>query len=251
MTASPGVSTSSAARLAGYGYLIIFVLAVFANFLALSTVVDPGDASATVANIGESRELFRGGLIGFTVVFVLDVAIAWALYIFFRGVNRDVALLTAWFRLVYTMMLGVGLVFYFLVLSVIDGSSTSPDANLGQTQVMLFLDAFDYAWLLGLVCFGVHLVLLGRLALRAGFIPKAIGVLLIAAGIAYVLDTAAHALLSNYGDYESLFLAMVAVPSVMGEGAFAMWLLFRGSRRDYPPAASTHLRRRTLEPAAS
>ncbi len=46
-------------------------------------------------------------------MFVADLLIAWALYIFFRNLSRDLSLLTAWFRLVYTVFLGVGLIFFF------------------------------------------------------------------------------------------------------------------------------------------
>ena len=49
--------------------------------------------------------------------------------------------------------------------------------------------------------------------------------LLIAAGVAYVVDTAAHGLLSDYESYASLFLAIVAIPSMVGEGWLALWLL--------------------------
>ena len=48
------------------------------------------------------------------------------------------------------------------------------------------------------------------------------------AGAAYVLDTAANALVSSYADYETVFLLIVAVPSVVAELVFAVWLLARG-----------------------
>ncbi len=233
MTAlSRDVTGRAAARIAGYGYLAIFVLAIFANFFVVSSLIESGDASATVTNIAESEGLFRSGLIAFTIVFALDVVIAWALYIFFRHTNRDLSLVTAWFRLVYTVLLGVGLIFFFLVLQLVGGAESLAALDTGQreAQVMLYLDAFDYAWLIGLVCFGFHLILLGYLVLKSGFIPRAIGVLLTIAGVVYVGDTIAHGLLSNYEEYEDLFLAIVAVPSVMGELSLALWLLIRGSK---------------------
>ena len=146
--------------------------------------------------------------------------------------SRDLSLLTAWFRLVYTVLLGVGLIFFFLVLQLVGGAESLAGLDAGQreAQIMLYLDGFDYAWLIGLVCFGVHLLLLGNLVLKSGFIPRAIGFFLLAAGVVYVGDTMARALLSNYEDYEDLFLAIVAIPSVIGELSFALWLLFRGTK---------------------
>jgi small-conductance mechanosensitive channel len=116
------ISPRQAARIAGYGYLAIFVLAIFANFFVRERLIEPGDAAATASNIMGSEALFRLGLVSFLAVFVLDLVIAWALYVLFRHVSRDVSLLTAWFRLVYTTLLGVALIFLFLVLQLVSGA---------------------------------------------------------------------------------------------------------------------------------
>ena len=107
------------------------------------------------------------GAISFLVVFVVDVAVAWLLYIVLKDVNRDLSLLTAWFRLVYTVFLGVALVFFLLVLQLVDGADYLGVLGADQTdaQVMLYLDAFNYTWLIGLVAFGIHLILTPRRAL--------------------------------------------------------------------------------------
>jgi Domain of unknown function (DUF4386) len=226
------LSPRQAARIAGFGYLAIFGLAIFANFFVRERLVEPGDAAATAGSIMGSEPLFRLGLVAFLVVFVLDLVVAWALYVLFRQHNRDVSLLTAWFRLVYTALLGVALVFLFLVLQVVGGAEYLAAFEAGQleAQVALFLEGFNYAWLTGLLCFGVHLALLGWLVLASGSIPKVLGVLLLLAGAGYAIDTLANALLASYGDYETLFLLIVAVPSVIGELAFTIWLLTRGGR---------------------
>jgi hypothetical protein len=146
-----------------------------------------------------------------------------------------VSLLTAWFRLVYTVMLGVGLIGLFLVLQLISGAEYVTAFEPGQVnaQVLLYLDVFDYAWLIGLVCFGVHLVLLGYLVRTSPFAPTILGLVLMLAGAAYLLDTVANALLANYDDYATLFLAIVAVPSVIGEFAFTIWLLWKGGKTQH------------------
>jgi Domain of unknown function (DUF4386) len=144
-------------------------------------------------------------------------------------------LLTAWFRLASTALLGVALIFLFPVLRLVSGAGylTALEAGQLNAHVTVFLEGFNYAWLIGLVCFGIHLALLGSLVLTSGHIPKALGVLLILAGAGYVIDTLANALLANYGDYETTFLLIVAVPSLIGEFAFTVWLLLRGGK-EYP-----------------
>jgi hypothetical protein len=238
LTHTPAIETQSevdnlpfsprrAARIAGISYILIYALAIFANFAVVESLVVADDAAATVANITGSIGLFRLGLIAFLVVFLLDVIVSWALHVVFRRVDRDVSLVTAWFRLTYTVFLGAGLVYFFEVLQLLGDSATVAAISTEQinTQVMVALNSFEATWLIGLAAFGIHLVLLGRLALRSGWVPKAMAWLITAAGAAYVLDTAAHGLLSNYESYASIFLAIVAVPSLIGEGWLGLWLL--------------------------
>lgn len=233
MTRANGSPTArQAALIAGFGYLAIFVLAIFANFVVLERLVEPDDAAATASNIAESETLFRFALVAFLAVVLLDILIAWALYVFFRATSTEVSLLAAWFRLVHAVMMGAALVFFFVVLELVGGADYVGAFTPGQrdAQVTLFLEGFDTLWLVGLAAFGIHLALLGFLVLRSAAIPKVLGILLYLAGAAYVTDTVAHGLLANYADYETVFLVIVVVPSVVGELAFTVWLLLRGGR---------------------
>jgi hypothetical protein len=226
----PDITPRRAALVAGAGYVVIFVLAVFANFVVIGGLIESGDAAATAANILESEGLFRAGLVAFTIVFVVDVVVAWALFILFRSLSRDLSLLTAWFRLVYTAFLGVALIFFFVALQLLSGADYLSVFGVGQVDVhaLLAVDAFNYAWLIGLVCFGVHLILLGYMVVASGWTARVLGYVLMVAGAAYIIDTLARAVLADYADVENLFLAIVAVPSVIGELWFTMWLLMRG-----------------------
>ena len=248
-SASPvgdSMSTRKAALVAGVAYLGLFILGVFANFFVLEGLVVAGDATATVANIRESESLFRAGLVGFLAIFVLDVVIAWALFVIFRPINRDFSLLTAWFRLIYTTLLGVATLFLFLTLEVASGAEYLTAIGAGQldAQALMFLNAFNWTWLIGLMMFGIHLLLLGYMIIKSKTINPRLGYLLMVAGSAYVIDTLAHALLSNYNDYATLFLMIVAIPAVIGEFAVTLWLLFRAGKTDTrnQPAPATRTR---------
>jgi hypothetical protein len=225
-------SPRQAARIAGVAYLTTFVLAIFANFVVREGLIEPGDAAATATNIVDNEGLFRLGLVSFMVVFVADLVIAWALYLFFRNLSRDLSLLTAWFRLVYTVFLGVALIFFFEALQLLSGAGYLTVFNSGQlnAQMMVALDTFNYTWLIGLVCFGIHLILLGYLVVKSGYVSRVLGFVLMVAGVAYVIDTLANALLANYDDFEAVFLIIVAVPSVIGELWLGLWLLLKAGK---------------------
>lgn len=225
----PGGSYSPrrAARIAGISYLAMFVLAIFANFVVREGLIEPGDPTGTVANISDSIGLFRLGMLAFVVIFVLDVVIAWALHVVFRDVNRDVSLATAWFRLIYTALLGVAVVPMFQVLQILGGESLGfLTSDQVEAQTMIELASFESTWLMGLVAFGVHLVMLGVLIIRSELVAKVLGFILIAAGLAYVLDTLAQGMLADYEAVAGVFLVAVALPSMIGEGWLGFWLLF-------------------------
>ncbi len=226
----------AAARYAGVGYVALFLLAIFANFLAVGAVLQPEDAHATFVDLSGSEGLFRLGTAAFLVVFLVDILVAWALYVLFRGVHRDLSMLAAWSRLVYTVFLGVSLVFLFRALTVLDAGGT--DRSRVEADVLLALNSFDFTWIVGLAAFGVHLVLLGRLLHAASNTPRWLAWAVTIAGTAYVLDTVAHIVLADYPDYAGVFLALVAVPSVVGELGVTVWLLLVASGRRPVPAAT-------------
>ena len=220
-----GISPRRAARVAGAGYLLIFVLAILANFGVRNRLVVDGDATATATNIAENLGVFRLGIVAFLAVLLLDVVIAWALHAVLRHVHHDLSMLAAWSRLAYTVLLGVGLVFFAQVPVMLGSQYAGPVGVSTDAQVMLAVQSFDAAWLIGLAVFGLHLVLVAALLVRSGRAPRALAALLALAGVAYLADTVAHLVLPDYGAVAPVMLAVVAAPSMIGEGWFGLWLL--------------------------
>ena len=226
------ISRATAARVAGYGYLAIIVLAIFAEFFVRSTLVVPGDAAATTSNIVANSRMFRVGISSYLLAAIFDVLVAVALYVYLLPVNKTIALLAAWFRLVHAIIFALALGNLFNVLHLLSGVDymPGPESTDVQAQVMLFLNAFDYEWLVGLVFFGLHCLLLGYLIIKSNFMPNIIGLILIVAALGYVVDSFAHFLMSNYSDYEDLFLMIVALPALIGELSLCLWLLIKGAK---------------------
>jgi hypothetical protein len=219
------------ARVAGFGLLLMAILAMFSNFSVLEGLIIPDDAAKTASNILANEMLFRSGLISFVIVLILDVLVAWALYILLKPVNKNLAMLAACFRLVYTAIFGIALSNFLSVLPLLSGAKYLTVFTKDQlhAQVMLLIDAFNNGWLIGLVFFGCHLLVVGYLIIKSGgYLPRIIGIFLILASAGYVIDSMAHFLLPNYTDYKTIFLLIVAVPGVIGELSLAFWLLIKG-----------------------
>jgi hypothetical protein len=233
-----GISQRTAAKIAGFGYLIIIVLALFANLVALQGLVQPGDAAATVRSIAASGQLFRSGIVALMAVLVSDAVVAWALYVFFRRTDRDLSLLAAWFRLLYAAIFGIALLNLLVVVALVAGPDYATGLGAAQrdAQAMLFLDAYDFGWAIGLVCFGIHLLLLGLVIVRSDDVPAWLGILLMFAGLGYLADSLGSFLLSNYEDYQTFFTLVVFLPAIAGEFSFTGWLLLRGGKVRAPRA---------------
>ena len=221
------------ALMAGTGYLAIFFTGIFANFFVLEKLVVRDDANLTLNNITTNAGEFRLGILAFIIMVLFDLVLTWALYVLLQQVGKKMALFMAWFRLVNCAIFAVALFQLFDVLELTGGHAylEAMPTEYIRAEVMRALSAFNYTWLLGLLFFGVHLLALGLLVLRARYIPKFIGVLLLLAGVGYLTDSFAQFLLTNYAAYQDMFMLVVVVPGVVGELSFTVWLLLRGGRQ--------------------
>ena len=229
-TALTETSPRNAGLIAGIGYIVLFFSAIFANFLVLETYVVPGDATETLANLTENEATFRMGIVAFLIIFAVDVIVAWALFIVFAPVARRLSLVAAWLRVVYTVMLGVGVVFLMAVAGIISSDTYASAFSTDQleSQVALLLNAFDYAWMTGLAVFGLHLGVLGYIIVTTRIAPRLLGAVLIVAGWAYIVDTLLFTAMNTYESYADAFVMMVAIPAVIAELWFTIWLLVKG-----------------------
>lgn len=226
-----GLSLRQAALIAGFAYLLSPVTT--AEFTIMPKLVIPGNLDQTVQNLVAHERLFSVAILCYFVTFIEDIVIAWALYFLLAPVNKAVSLLTAGFRLVYTAVA----LFAVLPLVAVQHLTKSPNfvelfgfAPL-HAQVKLLLDSFRWDWSFSLVIFGIHLILLGCLIYRSGYIPRILGVLLVIDGAGWVTDSLQPYLYPN-AHLDFLFVTF------FGELFFMFWLLIRGWKVREPEAAS-------------
>ena len=228
-----GLTLRQAALTVGFVGLIMLGTAPFANFVAFPKVLIPGDIEQTAQNIVTHRGLFLAGTFAYLINYVCDVLIAWALYVLLVPVNRSVSLLAAWFRLMYTATALFGLfklVDVFHLLNMPDYLTVFGSQQL-HAQVKLLLDSFRFEWGVGLVFFDIHLVLVGYLVYRSGYIPRIFGILLAIDGLGWLIDN-----LSPYL-YPNAHLGFISI-TWYGELIFGFWLLFKGWKIQQPAAHS-------------
>jgi len=222
------ISLRKAAIIAGLGYLAIFIFATYAGIVSTG----PGDSATTAINNMANEVLFRSGIASWVIVLILDVVVAWALYIFLKPVSKSLSLLAAWLRLIFTAIAGITLLKLLIALHLSKGADylTVFTADQLQAQVMLFLNAYWGLTLIAWVFFGLHIFLLGYLIYKSSYIPRILGVLLIVASIGYLINSFAHFLLPNIVNFAGILLTVTITPAIIAEFSLMLWLLFKGGK---------------------
>jgi hypothetical protein len=215
------------ALIAGFGLLMMTVTIILVQVVAMAGIIVEGDAAATVENILTNQSRFRFGIAGHLIVVILDLVVAWALFVFLKQAQDELSLLAAWSRVVYTIIYGIALVNLYSIFQLLGdgGYLTAFDGAQIKAQVMLAIKAFEDTWDVGYIFFGLHLTLLGVVAFRSGFIPKVIGVILVAAGVSYLVDYLALILFPQLGLGISFIFGW-------GELIFMLWLIIWGGKKE-------------------
>lgn len=220
---APGAARGlrAAATTAGVGIVLLAVLATFGVLFAVDGLVAPGDASRTARNVIGSEMLFRLGIVSLLVAAGVDVIVAWGLYRVFRRVSPGLSMLAAWFRLAYatTFLVAVGdLAAAARLLHAPPGAFSTAQ---NQARALSDVEAFHDVFSAGLVLFGAHLLLVGYLAYRSGFVPRLLAALVCLAGAGYAVDSLTRVLSNGSAP-------AVATVTFLGELLLGLWLLARG-----------------------
>jgi len=195
-------------KTAAISYFIIFFAAIFANFFVIEAILQH-----PLSTIQDSQMMVRWGIMAFIVTAVFDVVVAWALNELYKP--HPLSGLSMLFRMMHAAIMAVA------VFALVETLSLST-----ADEILKQVNTFNTIWLIGLFFFGIHLILLAKIITQ----PKWITWFLIWAGSMYMIDTAAHFVLPDYPQYASLFLALVAIPSIGGEMSLAIWLLVKGGK---------------------
>jgi hypothetical protein len=217
------------ARVGGALYLVIIVLGALGEAVIRGSIVVPGNAAATAANLRSMEWLWRLGVAGEIVLLVCATALALILYVLLRPVSRDLALAAVFFNLVCNAIEGGAALSLATTLLPMTNAAYVQAFTPEQLDVMAMLAVRSHSLGFGiaLVFFGVECVILGYLLFRSGYMPRSIGVLMQIAGVCYVVNS--FALFLSPPLSSRLFPAIL-IPALIAEVSFTLWLLVKGVR---------------------
>ena len=220
----PNRSIRTAGRTAGIALLLLSALSIFGFIVVVQGLVTPGDPAQTAKDITESSGWFRLGIAALYLVIPLDIVVGWALYRVFSPVSKSLSMLAATLRVAFAVVFMVAISRLVDVLRLLDNSSLggfSPEQL--HTQALLAITAYNDIWHAGLFLFGLHLLVVGYLAFKSGYVPKLIAVLVAIDGLSYVVDTFGTVLSPGHWTDTATF-------TFIGELLLGLWLVIRGRR---------------------
>lgn len=216
------------ARIGGALYLFIIVAALFAESFVRGGLIVSGDAEATASRIIGSESMFRAGIAAEMLVCVCDVALALILYVLLRPVNRNIALLGAFFRLSFVGLYAVAKLFEIAALILLNDQGSLAAFAPPQLHALAYaaLKVHTYGYGASLLFFGCFCVCAGWLIRKSGYLPKLIGTLMGMAGLGYITYSLAQMLSPAFaGDY---LFPWLLLPGFVAELGLTLWLIIKG-----------------------
>jgi len=201
------ISQRKAARVAGLGFLILFIAGAFLFFILNSTLERgiPGDAAVIAAkNIKTNGLLFGIVVIIILIMITCNMVVALAFYVLLKPTYNDLALLATVIRFIYAIVFAINMVLLFVEPSL-----------------------FSYLFLVGQIIYALHMLLLGYLVFKSGYIPRILGFLLIIGGsVGYLIEVLTYFILQEY-----LWIASLGiVVAVIAEILLACWFLLKAAK---------------------
>jgi hypothetical protein len=216
------------ARTAGLLYLVLAITGGF-SMLYVPSLIVPGNAAATANNIVAYESLFRLGVVSGLICQVVFVFLVLVLYQLFKGVNNTHAVLMVALVVAAVPVAFLNMLNQLAALHVLSGADYLRAFGTDQLNalVMLFLDLHSQGLLIVEIFWGLWLLPLGLLVLKARFMPGFIGVLLIVGFLGYLIDFLTRLLFPSY----TAIVSPIAGASKFGELAMILWLLIKGVKR--------------------
>ena len=222
-------SQQRAAKVAGCAYLATFAIVVYVNF-AIHDRLIVDNAAETARNILAHERLFRIGIVGDLIYCVGIVVLLTALYVILKPVSHGLALLAAFWRLVWVLMWLVMTLNLFNALRLLRGADSAHALQTEQVQALatVFLRSrFDYYYV-GLLFGSLASTLCGYLWLKSRYIPRWLAAFGLISSAWCVFCTLVFYIFPGFDKLVNLW--WFDMPMGIFDIVTSFWLLIRGLR---------------------
>src|SRR3989442_5653917 len=222
-------SLSKNARVAGLLYILASVVSVVRLLYIPTILIVHGNATATANNIVAHESLFRLGIVSQLLASVLWLFVPLALYRLLKEVDQALAVL----MVILGSLMQVPIFFFNTVtdaaaLLFVRGGDflTVFDKPQRDAFAMLFLRLHHQGDLANEIFWGLWLIPFGLLVYRSRFLPRFLGVWLMAGCFGYLALSFTGLLFPQHEDKVFTY----AQPLMIGEVAAMLWLVIMGAK---------------------
>lgn len=230
------------ARIAGALYLIVVLTGIFNLMYVPSKLIAGNDATATFNNIVAAQSLFRFGILSAVACYIAFLLLPLVLYELLKTVDKKYAVLMVVFAVVSVPISFANLQHKYAILDMLEQFNTLSSTDLKNlpAEIMQQLTAYRMGNQVVSIFWGLWLLPFGILVYRSGFLPKILGILLMAGCLGYLINFTGN-LLFPY--YEKMGVgSFISLPASLGEIGICLWLLVKGIKNS-PASASVQPQR--------
>ncbi len=214
------------ARTAGLLYLLLAVCAAFSIAYVPSQIVVKEDYQSTLKNLISHENVFRLGIASHLASQVVFVFLSLLLYNLLKQVNHNRARLMVVLVIIQIPIVFVAEAFNLVALLSAKGDLLNSLTSIERADYVYFLLKLHDKTLGLLEAFwGLWLIPLGLLIYHSGIIPKIIAFLVIAGGVAYIIEFISMLLLPGL---HLMVVNFTPIVYSIAEVVFIFWLLIKG-----------------------
>ncbi len=215
------------ARWIGVLYIISAVTGAWGESHVPNTLLIANDVAGTAHRMASSVGVFRASFASYLIEAACDISLNVLLYALLRPISRNLALLAVCFGLMGTAIFAAGELLYFAAaLPAVDADVArviSPEAKAALTYLCLTI--YGYGFGIFAMFYGIAALLRGYLIVHSGYLPRALGTILILAGVSFLVKNLLIVFAPQYD------LPYVVLPMALAMISLALWLLIKGVDR--------------------
>jgi hypothetical protein len=228
-------SQRTAAKVVAIAYLITFVTVIYIHYGILWRLIVKNNAAETARNILAHETLFRIGIAGNLFFCVGVFVLLTALYVVLKPVSRGLALLAAFWWVVWVFMWLVMSLNLFDALRLFSGTDSLQAFDAGRLQALasFYLASNFDRYYVGLLFWGLASTVCACLWFKSRYIPRALAAFGV---ISSAFAVACTFVLFIFPGFDKIVgLGWFDSPMGLFDIALSFWLLFKGLK---PPAAA-------------
>jgi hypothetical protein len=181
-----------------------------------STLIEFADPLKTVENLTENSFLFRLGIAGRLITQLLFIIIPFLLYELFKKLDNTTSTLMLILALISVPITMINETINFDIINHLD----QPDG------IIELFELYNQRMNISIIFWGLWLLPLGWLVYKFDMFPKVIGVLLLIAGLGYLISSFIKIILPDFTQLNLILDVMT-----FGELIFIIWFVILGIRR--------------------